>query len=74
MTGRTHCAATDGIEILVGMQRLSAAVELHRYTAQFLVQTIHFSYWWDAIVNNFRDHLLEQSNERVVQGRPCIHS
>jgi hypothetical protein len=28
----------------------------------------------DAIVNNFRDRLLEQSNERVVQGRPCIYS
>jgi hypothetical protein len=45
----------------------------YSYPAQFLVQAVHISYW-DAIVNNFRDRLLEQSNERVVQGRPCIYS
>lgn len=47
---------------------------INSYTVQFLVQAVHFSYWWDAIVNNFRDHLPEQIDGRVVQGRPCIYS
>ena len=35
-----------------------AAGEFGRYTAQFLVQAVHFKYEWYAIANNFRDHRL----------------
>ena len=38
--------------------RSIAAGEFGRYTAQFLVQAIHFKYEWYAIANNFRDHRL----------------